>query len=204
MKHASSLRRLGGLLWGLLLPWATMGCGPQGPVQVPLHYGPTSTFSIKEGLSGPVVSSTFTIGTISDARPSPPGELGENREDDAPVKVYVEPTAVVETVESAVRSGLSNAGLRLAKDGGVRLDFEIVQLWVEERHLYEGVARLRVRVSGAEQPPTVVVIEGKAKRFGSSLSAENYNEVISDALLHAMENLVTSPAFSAALAPAAE
>ncbi len=194
-------RRLGSWAVGgaLLVAVSSVGCGPKGPLQVPLHYGPTSAFQVP-GIGGDLTAATFAIGEVSDARPGPPDEIGVNVEDSVPVKILATREYVLETARNAIEQTLSSAGLRVQPSGEVRLDFELIHLWVEEENTYKGAVRFRVHVTRVGNPPQVVIVEGNATRFGSSLSEENYTEVVSDSLLRAMENLLKLPAFSDAVA----
>lgn len=191
---------LGQLLSIALLSLSLSACAPSGPLHVPLSYGPTSSLQIK-AMGGAVASSTFQLGVIRDARAGDLGVIGENRQDDKPVAVLATPGSVLETVQTAIYTNMATAGLRLVEAGGrIRLDFEVLHLWVEEREIYKATARLRVHVHHEGGPSGVVVVDGTSRRWGSSLSADNYNECLSDALLNAVERMISSPQFEHAVA----
>ncbi len=176
-----------------------VGCGPSGPLQVPLHYGPTSTLSVK-ALSGPIATSTFRLGEIKDARAVRPEQIGESREESEPIGVYAPVGSVAQTTREAFERVFTSAGLRLSTTEGIVLNVDVLELWVLEHGIYKGTVRLRVSVVRDGQYPQVIIVDGTSKRWGGSLNPDNYVEIVSDALVHTLERLIALPEFEAAVA----
>lgn len=192
---ASMMRSVGA---GVLSFSLCLGCGPSGPLQVPLHYGPTSALSLG-ALSGPVAAATFRLGEIKDARAARPEQIGESREESEPVGVYAPVGSVVDTTRQAFERVFTSAGLRLSTTEGIVLNVDVLELWVVEEGIYKGTVRLRVSVVRDGQYPQVIIVDGTSKRWGSSLNPDNYVEIVSDALVHTLERLLALPEFEAAV-----
>jgi len=96
---------------------------------------------------------------------------------------------------------LSGLGLDVADVGGnVVMKGEVVRFHVEETSRYNADVELRIFIS---EPSGKVLwgytVSGTARRYGVSYKADNYYEVLSDALIAATHELASNPKFRDAL-----
>ncbi len=86
------------------------------------------------------------------------------------------------------------------KGGTVVLKGEVLRFFVTESHTYDSDVGVKVTLEtpGGKTLWTGLT-SGSATRFGRSYKAENYYEVLSDALLEASHDLLTSSGFREAL-----
>lgn len=158
----------------------------------------TLRFTPKENVTANVPSTTkadpsrpIEVLPLTDARSLTDLSLvGENRERKTarPVRATSSVAAFSTTV---LKKCLSDWGVRLGP-GGLVLKGEITNLWVAEENTYSTQANERFRLEGPEGGLIWEgIAAGDAHQFGRSLSAENYNEQISDALKKTFANLVS-------------
>lgn len=144
--------------------------------------------------------------SILDGRRSEPGVIGRNIEEDVPVKILENPQGgSLVLVRGALASELRAAGLVVAEGTPAvhRIQVTVERFWVEEEETYLGEIRLRVTVfDGAGQVEGDAVVSGISKRWGRSLSQENYQETFDSALRDAIEKLFKDPRFQRAFAGA--
>ncbi|MFN7976449.1 MAG: hypothetical protein U0166_29630, partial [Acidobacteriota bacterium] len=168
-------------------------------ITVPLEYRPTSRDEDRAidvtGLS----SVRLTVGPVTDRREKP-GDIGVNIEDGREIPVR-SGSDVAAFVRGIVKKELAAFGIAIADSGsGPSLDVDIQTLWVEEDQIYKGQVKLRFTLKGADGKELWAgIVSGSATRWGRSKSKDNYNEVISDSLGDALENLVGESGFGAAL-----
>ena len=96
---------------------------------------------------------------------------------------------------------MSDAGYPVVDTGGTHvLNAQLKQFFAEEVDTYKSDVRLVVRLTtpGGKELWSGTT-GGTATRFGRSYKAENYYEVLSDAVLEASYNLMKNPSFHAAL-----
>ncbi len=126
--------------------------------------------------------------------------IGENRESSTPVPVYAL-SSVAEFATDALRTCLLGWGAKIAPDADLVLKGAIVTLFVTEGNTYVANARLRFRLeSRAGEALWEGLAAGDATRWGRSLSTDNYNEEISDALKKAYADLLSNVALQDAWA----
>ena len=136
----------------------------------------------------------IAVGPLEDMRQLPDLlQVGENREHEP--RPVLATTSVAGFATEVLRKCLGDWGVRLG-EGGYLLKGEITNLFVMEEQTYS--TQVNVRFTLEAQGGKVLwqgVAVGDAHQFGRSLSEENYNEQISDALKRAYANLLSNVAF---------
>ena len=126
--------------------------------------------------------------------------IGQNLEDDVP-KPVTTADDVGMFVGIHMRELFDQAGLRTVQsDGAVRIRGEVKQFFVRETTTYksEVVVHLRV-VDRSGQTLWNGEASGEATRFGRSYKLENYEEVLSDAVVNTVSSMLQSTEFQNAL-----
>ena len=140
--------------------------------------------------------------SIVDGRRSEAGVIGRNIEDEPPVKIVENPQGgSMVLVRGALASELRAAGLVVAEGTPAvhHIQVTLERFWVEEEDTYLGEVRLRVVVlDGSGQVKGDALVSGISKRWGRSLSQENYQETFDSALRDAIEKLFQDPRFQGA------
>ncbi|MHB8419384.1 MAG: hypothetical protein ACYDCL_15005 [Myxococcales bacterium] len=92
---------------------------------------------------------------------------------------------------------LGQAHLDVVDKGGSRLlKGELLTFFVDEGNTYQGTVRLRLTLTGAQGNVLWTGIAlGRSKRFGHSMSEENYNETFSDSIVDAAADLLKNRGF---------
>jgi uncharacterized lipoprotein YajG len=130
--------------------------------------------------------------------------VGKKTDEQPPVTVSATSADVARVISTALARELTGAGFVVVATGGVVVNVTVLEFWVDEANTYRGTARLKVDVVKDGAPATSLTVTGTAKRWGASLSPENYNEVLSDCLVNAIQDLIKSTEFQTAVAsPAA-
>ncbi len=188
---------------GLALGSPLLGAQPKGkPLSVELQFVPQENITAANPRMDPALTSTgITLLPIQDGRGSDGTLVGENFENEAnPIEVRTQ-SNVAEFVSRTLRQSLMEWHVRLQDSGGLVLSGEVLRLFVTERNFYVSEASIRFRLQDqAGQFLWEGTVSGQAKRWGRSLSAENYNEEISDCLKKAYAALVSDKGFQAAWA----
>jgi hypothetical protein len=161
-------------------------------------------FSPKENVTANVptieISSPtpIEIAPLKDVRSLPDLlQVGENREDGKPTPVHAK-TSVAEFATSVLAKCLPQWGVRV-EGGGLILKGEITNLFVTEDKTYSTQVNMRFQLQ--DQAGKAIwqgIVSGDAHQWGRSLSEENYNEQISDALKRTYANVVSSAVFQKA------
>lgn len=126
--------------------------------------------------------------------------VGENREHSAPVPV-VSSAPVGGFVLKALLTTMGGWGVRTVSSSALSLEVEVARLFVAETHRYHGEARLRFTLKNQKGEAVWEGTKvGTSKRFGRSLSEDNYCESISDSLAEAFNALIADESFRAAWA----
>ena len=165
---------------------------------VPLQWKPTSELEL-----GAVQMSQTAIrfDTFQDAR-ADKAAIGENREDDAHPKPVTTRDDVGAFVSSHMRELFDRAGLKTV-DGNapVTIRGEVKQFFVRETGTYKGEVAVHLTVIGQDgRTLWSGLASGEATRFGRSYKLENYDEVLSDALVNTVSSMLQSAQFQKALA----
>ena len=108
---------------------------------------------------------------------------------------------VARFVTYQVKVLMSGLGLKVVESGGdVILKGEIRKFFAEEGSRYKAEVELQATFTDANGKILgAVATTGTSSRFGLAYKADNYYEVLSDALIGATHELVGNPAFRKAL-----
>jgi hypothetical protein len=96
---------------------------------------------------------------------------------------------------------LKQSGVEIVEtDPAIVISGHVAQFFVNEENVYAGAVALRLTVQdGAGKPLWERVVAGSAKRWGRSYQRDNYFEVLSDAYLHALQEMFADEAFRTAV-----
>jgi hypothetical protein len=193
---------LAAAFFGSLFVNGTVFAGGAGLQNIPLQWKPTSNFSEMGtiDLSGGTVATKIHFDPLVDTRQNPT-LVAENREK-AEVRPMTTSTDVAAFVTDHLKDTVRSAGLSVVDSAAdMNVSGEIRKFFVAEDSTYNGEISLMIHVKdGAGKELWAGIINGDATRFGRSYKAENYFEVMSDMLLRATYNLLSSDGFRAALA----
>ena len=194
---------LAAAFFGSLFVNGTVFAGGAGLQNIPLQWKPTSNFSAMGtiDLSGGTVTTKIHFDPLVDTRQNPT-LVAENREKADKVRPMTTSTDVAAFVTDHLKDTVRSAGLSVVDtDGDVSVSGEIRKFFVTEDNTYNGEISLMIHVKDkAGKELWAGVINGDATRWGRSYKAENYFEVMSDMLLRATYNLLSTDGFRAALA----
>lgn len=193
------------LVLALLLP--AVGTAKKGDTPVPLAYAPTT--AVAEASAAPTAEIRGVGATllITDERALADKTVIGSRSDDDDRRSELRATAdVASFVEAALTKQARDWGFVVvdAAEAGVLLVGKITQFQVAETNQAVGATysadvalefELRDR-AGAKQAAGTYL--GDASRYGKKLSAQNANEVMSDALAEAFANALSDSAMRAA------
>jgi hypothetical protein len=163
---------------------------------IPLEWKPTS--SLRLGTTQ-MSTATVTIGNFTDGRDNKEA-IGENVEDSKPKPVTT--TADVGAfVAVHIRQLFDEAGIKTVdSSGAVLIKGEVSKFFVREGNTYKSEVALQLVVSDADGKTLWKgLASGEATRFGRSYKAENYYEVLSDALVNTVSSMLQAPEFQRAL-----
>jgi hypothetical protein len=122
-------------------------------------------------------------------------KIGENNEDDTPKPVTTSGN-VAEFCREHVARTIGGSGISVVEEGeNFVLAGDVLEFMVLETDNYRGEVRLKVTLHQGDRAVWTGLVSGTNKRFGRSYKAENYYETISDSLLDAANQLVTSAEF---------
>jgi hypothetical protein len=167
---------------------------------IPLEWRPTSPMSERapvdlKGLEG----IKLQIDPFTDKREDP-AFIGRNTKK-VPIRRVTTNEDVARFVTYQVKSLMSALGLKVVESGGdVILKGEIRKFFVEEASRYNAEVEVQATFTDANGKILwVVSTSGSSSRFGIWYKADNYYEVLSDALIGATHELVHNPGFRKAL-----
>ena len=164
--------------------------------RIPLESRPTSKLQLG---TTQMTTSTVTIAIFTDGRDNKEA-IGENREEN-------EPRAVTTTddvgafVSVNLRQLFDRAGIKTVdNNGAVTVTGEVKKFFVREGNTYQSEVVLQLIVSDPDGKTLWKgLASGDAKRFGRSYNAENYYEVLSDALVNTASSMLQAAQFQKAL-----
>lgn len=163
---------------------------------VPLQWKPTSELKlgVMEMPETPIQFETF-----QDARDRKEA-IGENLEDDTP-KPVTTTDDVGAFVSRHMRELFDRAGLKTVdSNGAVTIKGEVRQFFVSETATYKSEVVVHLTVLDRDGKTLWSgLASGDATRFGRSYKAENYYEVLSDAVVNTVSSMLGSPQFQRAL-----
>lgn len=163
---------------------------------VPLEWKPTS--HLRLGTTA-MTGSTVTIGNFTDGRDNKQA-IGENREDDEP-KPVTTTDDVGAFVSAHVRQLFDEAGIKTVdSNGAVTIKGEVKKFFAREGNTYQSEVAVQLTVSDPDGKTLWKgLASGEATRFGRSYKAENYYEVLSDALVNTVSSMLQADQFQKAL-----
>jgi hypothetical protein len=163
---------------------------------IPLQWRPTSTLQLG---ATQMSASTVTIAPFIDGRDNKE-LIGENRQDDTPRPVST--TDDVGTfVSKNIRRLFDQAGLKTVDSNGeVIVKGEVKKFFVREESTYKSAVEIHLTV--IDQNGKTLwngLASGEATRFGRSYQAENYYEVLSDAVVNTVSSMLQAADFQKAM-----
>lgn len=190
----------GGFFGCLLASGLVLAAAPLN--NIPLQWKPTSALGAMGtiDLSGSTVTTKIHFDPLTDVRQNPV-LVAENREK-AEARPMTTSSDVGAFVTDHLKDGVREAGLNVVDTGAdVNVSGEIRKFFVTETDTYNGEISLFIHVKDKNGKELWTgIVGGDATRFGRSYKAENYFEVMSDMVLRATYNLLSSGDFRAALA----
>jgi hypothetical protein len=164
---------------------------------IPLQWRPTSELRLG---TTQMTTSSVTIAPFTDGRDNKVA-IGENREDEVP-KPVTTPDDVGAFVSTHVRQLFDEAGVKTVDGGGkVLIQGEVKKFFAREESTYKSVVQIQLTVLD-EDGGTLWkgLASGEATRFGRSYKAENYYEVLSDAVVNTVSSMLQATEFQKAMA----
>jgi hypothetical protein len=163
---------------------------------VPLQWRPTSELQLgAREMSG----ATIQFEPFQDVRDNKEA-IGENSEEDTPRPVTTTDD-VGAFVSNHMRELFDRAGLKTVdNDGAVTIKGEVKQFFVRETNTYRSEVALHITVvDRSGKTLWNGAAAGNANRFGRSYKLENYDEVLSDAVVNTVSSMLQSAEFQNAL-----
>jgi hypothetical protein len=163
---------------------------------IPLQWRPTSDLRLG---TAQMTSSPITVATFTDGRDNKE-LIGENREDDEPKPVTTSDD-VGAFVSTHFRQLFNQAGIKtIDSDVGVTIQGEVKRFFVREGDTYK--SDVAVHLTVIDQSGKTLwngLASGEATRFGRSYRADNYYEVLSDAVVNTVSSMLQAAEFQKAM-----
>ena len=181
----------------LLLSVALTASSKPKPLEnISLEWRPTSALQLG---TTQMVASTVTIAPFTDARDNKE-VIGENREGDIPKPVTT--TDDVGTfVSTNIRKLFDQAGVKTVDGNGeVTIQGDVKQFFAREESTYKSSVAIHLTV--IDQNGKTLwngLASGEATRFGRSYKADNYYEVLSDAVVNTVSSMLQNADFRKAM-----
>jgi hypothetical protein len=157
---------------------------------MPLQWLPTSDLRLG---TAQMTASPVTIATFTDSRDNKE-VIGENREADEPKPVTTSDD-VGAFVSTHIRQLFDQAGIKTVdSNGGVSIQGEVKRFFVREGGTYKS----EVAIQNGKTLWNGLA-SGEATRFGRSYKAENYYEVLSDAVVNTVSSMLQAADFQKAI-----
>lgn len=200
---ATTVAIVGAIAVAGLLGGCSNGSAPSGgPVVVPLVYAPEHAKDSIRPYPGTVPPTRIFIGKFEDKREKMDA-IGANVEHASPVQI-VAGSDPAEFVRQTLAMQLRRAGLHVTDDPAQAeriITGDLTRFWVEESNNYQGDIAATIRVSdrsGAVRWEGAVT--GHGENFGRSLSPDNYQQTLSDAMVRlTYDSLLPNSEFQNAL-----
>ncbi|MEO7205465.1 MAG: hypothetical protein ABI145_01440 [Steroidobacteraceae bacterium] len=126
--------------------------------------------------------------------------IGENREDDKPKPVTTSDD-VGAFVSTHIRELFNHAGIKTVdSNDAVTIQGKVTRFFVREAETYKSEVAIHLTV--IDQSGKTLwngIASGDATRFGRSYEAENYYEVLSDALVNTVSSMLQATDFQKAI-----
>jgi hypothetical protein len=163
---------------------------------IPLEWRPTSKLQLS---TTQMTEATVSIANFIDGRDNKEA-IGENREGDEPKPVTTSDD-VGAFVGVHIRQLFDEAGIKTVDGAGaVTIRGEVKKFFVREGSTYKSEVALQLTVSDPDGKTLWKgLASGEATRFGRSYKAENYYEVLSDALVNTVSSMLQAAEFQRAL-----
>jgi YajG family uncharacterized lipoprotein len=163
---------------------------------IPLQWRPTSDLRLG---TAQMTSSPITVATFTDDRDNKEF-IGENREDEEPKPVTTSDD-VGAFVSTHIRQLFNQAGIKtIDSNAGVTIHGEVKRFFVREGDTYK--SDVAVHLTVIDQSGKTLwngLASGEATRFGRSYRAENYYEVLSDAVVNTVSSMLQAAEFQKAI-----
>lgn len=179
---------------------ALAGCAPQTPLlNQPLAWTPTKTLDlgVTQRMAG--TPAAVRVETFSDTAPDPK-LVGQNVEQGTP-RLVTTADPVGAFVSQHLQQLFAQAGYPAGGAGADRIvSGEVSKFFVSEKDNYSGSVVLNVTVSDrAGKVLWQGTVWGSNETFGRSYQLDNYQQVLSDSLIDAANNLLKNAALRQAL-----
>ena len=177
-----------------------IACQRPAELRVPLDYRPTDRLA----LSGLRVAPGTRVAVRTTDQRTDAAAIGSNTEKpDKPVPIHAASPPPDAFVQDAVSRELANAGIKVEADPKAAtkiLKLGLKRFWVDETSTYQATIIVDADLTDpAGRSLWRGQVTGNNKRFGRSLSTENYQEGFSDAVVDLVQNLLRNPTFVEAL-----
>ncbi|HEX3951244.1 MAG TPA: hypothetical protein VHW95_15410 [Steroidobacteraceae bacterium] len=181
-----------------LLLTVSVGAWPKTKLleHIPLEWRPTSNLRLG---TAQMTAATVTIAAFTDGRDNKTS-IGENREDSEPRLVTTDDD-VGAFVSAHMLQLFDEAGIKTVDSGGsATIKGEVKKFFVREGDTYKSEVAVQLVVSDPQGKTLWKgLASGEATRFGRSYKAENYYEVLSDAVVNTVSSMLQTPEFQRAL-----
>jgi hypothetical protein len=166
---------------------------------IPLQWRPTSDLRLG---TTQMTASTVTVAPFTDGRDNKEA-IGENREDSDPKPVTTSDD-VGAFVSTHIRQLFDQAGIKTVdSNGAVTIKGEVKKFFVREGNTYESEVAIHLTVIDQDGKTLWSgLASGEATRFGRSYKAENYYEVLSDAVVNTVSSMLQAGDFQKAISGA--
>lgn len=166
---------------------------------IPLTWKPTSPIKMPTGLAS--IVDRVTVEEFTDVRKTG-GLIGENREEPNKILRVTTPDNVAAFVARNLRKSLEQAGVNPVPSGAERIiGGEVRQFFVIETDAYRSEVVVKMWIKDKQGKELWnSVITGRTTRKGRSYKADNYYEMLSDALGSVITNMLENPEARKALA----
>jgi len=168
--------------------------------EMELDWDPTlSMDTLTQGMPD-LPDTRVTIRRLHDLRPTPQ-RVADVQVGPQSVHVFIAENNASSWVASHFISSLDDAGVRIGADGDLVLSGEITHFLATKSPNYNGDVSIRITLERGEKVVWRGTVSGWATRPGDSGigDEDEYNEVLSDAIMRAAASLAWYPKFRAAL-----
>jgi hypothetical protein len=146
-----------------------------------------------------MTASSVMVATFTDGRDNKEA-IGENRENEDPKPVTTSDD-VGAFLSTHIRQLFDQAGIKTVdSDGAVTIKGEVKKFFVREGNTYKSEVAIHLTVIGQDGKTLWNgLASGEATRFGRSYKAENYYEVLSDAVVNTVSSMLQAADFQKAI-----
>jgi Uncharacterized lipoprotein len=181
----------------LLLSVSACGGANQQIEDLPLVWTGEKSPSASTAVDKAFAAGPIELGQLSDGRQGDRAAVGSYADDGFRVKTKDDVHAFW---ANRLRVILEGAGAKLGSPAPARFDASLLEFDCVEGNTYNATVRMNVTVTRQDgSPPWSKTYEGRAKRWGRSHSAENFNEALTKALAEATRRLLQDEEFATAV-----